>query len=200
MDATSRNLSFSSAGLVAALFLLALAAPACERSEESFRQIRNSQATRPPSEQTAELIKRLEGAKELDVSQANRPGVSAVAWEDYMDQAGKADKAIKELSDGFEVSQAELKDALWVPPASLSSDEKSRLISQVQQAIQHDQREEENIRVGSNMGKYPDPTTTIATLEEHKEMAESVLKDLETGEDVHWQTLNRAIQPVSEED
>lgn len=201
MTGASRSFRLGKVGLVAAMLLLALAVSACERSEESFRAVRNAQATNPeaPPPQTAQLIKRLEGAKEMDYSEANQPGVSAVAWEDFMAQAGKADKAIRELSHGLEVPESELNDALWVPPPS-QGPEKARLIQEVQQAIQHDQREEDAAVQDSQFAGYPYPVNTVVRLEDHKKDAEGVLRDLQSGEDVHWDAIKRATQVPAPED
>lgn len=202
MTATSRRFRFRNVSLVTAMLLLALAVSACERSEESFRTVRNAEATNPnaPLQETAGLIKRLEAAKEMDESQAHRPGVSAVGWEDDMTQAGKADKAIKELAHGLDVPQSELDEALWVPPASQSGAEKARLIQQVKRSIQQDQRQENAETLESNMGGYPYPINTMVRLQDHKEDAEGVLRDLEIGEDVHWDAIKRATQTPAPED
>src|SRR6516164_92003 len=92
-------------GVGITIIALTFSLSACERSEESFRAMRNAQATNPylTAQKNADLIKRLEAAKEMDVSEANRPNISAVAWQDYMTQEAKADKAIKELAHGMEV-------------------------------------------------------------------------------------------------
>jgi hypothetical protein len=202
MSALSINFRFWSVVPAAALFLVAFLATGCEQSTESFREIRNAQATNPnaPSEQTADLINRLQRAKEMDLGQAHRADVSAVGWEDDMIQAGKADKAAKELSHGIEVSRSELDDALFVPPASLSGSERARLINQVQQAIRADQHQEDTVTASATMGGSRYPTRSMAVLENHKQMAEGVLKDLEVGEDVHWQTLNQATQAARPQD
>jgi hypothetical protein len=190
--------------LVMVLSLAALVMSACERSEESFREQRNAQAIHPyaspqqneqPSgQQNAELIKRLEGAREMDESEANQPGISATAWQDDMIQVGKADKAIKELSHGLEVPQSEIDEALWVPPKTLSAAKRARLLQRLKDAIQRDENEEQTMMSGVNFGNIPYPTGRMATLEDRKNLAEGVLKDLEIGEDVHWETIKQALE------
>src|SRR5262249_15735357 len=142
-----------------------------------------------------ELIKRLRAAREMDESEANHPGLSAVHWEDYMVQIGKVDKALKELFDGFEVSQVEVDDALWVPPRSLSPTAKSALIHRLQVAMRQDEYNEDELTFGAKFSDIPYPINSMLILEDHKNLAESVLKDIDIGEDVHWQTIERALQP-----
>jgi hypothetical protein len=184
-------------GVIVAVLLMVFTVSACERSEESFKMQRNAQLEQPYSaspQDTAALIKKLEGAKEMDESQANQPDVSPVTWEDYMTQLGKADHAIKELSHGYAVSPDELHDALWVPPRSIAGAEKARVIGRVEQAIHQDQENEDNITAATNFEDVPYPVSEMATLEEHKNLAQGVAKDLKIGEDVHWQTIKAAEQ------
>jgi hypothetical protein len=183
-------------GLFITILALALSLAACERSEESFRAVRNGQATNPyaTAQNNAALIKRLEAAKEIDESQANRPDVSAVGWQDDMIQEGKADKAIRELAHGIAVPESQLKDALWVPPASQSGTERDRLIRQVQQAIQKDQHEQDTQVMESTVAALPYPVNTVSRLQERRTQAEAVLKDLKMGEDVHWSSIKEATQ------
>jgi hypothetical protein len=191
----SRIINRGALGLVVVLAFVGLTVSGCERTEESFRTQRNEAAVQPnaPVPQTAELIKRLKGAEELDVSEANQKGVSAVAWQDYMVQAGKAKRAALELSHGFDVSKPELDDALFVPPRSMSGAEKGRLIQQVRQAIQEDDRNENALRADTNYA-IPYPTDAMSRVEDHKNLAEGVVKDLEIGEPVHWATVQDAMR------
>jgi hypothetical protein len=182
-------------GLMVVLFVLGFLTSGCERTEESFRTQRNEAIIHPNSAapQVAQLIKQLKGAEELDESEANQKGTSAVAWEDYMVQAGKARKAIEELSYGFEVPKTELDDALWVPPNQLSPAERARLIQQVESALQGDERNESALRYDVAWGiQYS--TDAMSRVEVHKAMAEGVLKDLKIGEPVHWQAIQEATQ------
>jgi len=184
-------------GVVVGVLLMLLAVSACERSEESFRTQRNAGLEQPypvPPQQTAALIKKLEGAKEMDESEARQPGVSPVTWEDYMTQLGKADHAIKELSHGYTVSSDEMNDALWVPPRSIAGPEKAQVIGRVEQAIHQDQQSEDDITAGTNFEAIPYPVSEMTTLEEHKNLAQGVVKDLKIGEDVHWETIKEAEQ------
>jgi hypothetical protein len=184
-------------GVAIAVLLMLFSVSACERSEESFKQQRNAGLEQPyPKlpQQTAALIKQLEAAKEMDESEAKQPGVSPVTWEDYMTQLGKADHAIKELAHGYPVSSEEMDQALWVPPRSIAGAEKAQVIGRVEQAIHQDQENEDDITAGTNFADVPYPTSEMATLETHKDLAQGVVKDLKIGEQVHWQTIKAAEQ------
>lgn len=197
MEALLKRFNPLNIGVVVAMLLMLLAVSACERSEESFRVQRNAgleQPSSPRPQEAASLIKKLEGAKEMDESEANQPGVSATAWEDDMVQVGKADKVIRELSHGLEVPQSEIDEALWVPPKALSADQKARLLQRLKQAVQRDKDEEEAMMSGVKLGNVPYPTSRMATLEDHKNLAKGAVKDLEIGEDVHWETIKQALE------
>ncbi len=152
-------------------------------------------AATPSPQQTAEVIKRLEAAKEMDQSEANQPCVSAVTWEDYQVQVCEANTVIKKLTLALEVRQSEIDEALWVPPKCTSPAERARLIQQLQVAVQHDDSGEQDLLYPFRFqedGPYPSEQAT--RFEEQKSLANSVIRDLEAGEDVHWQTIQRALQ------
>jgi hypothetical protein len=191
------------AGLLAlALGLILLGLPGCERSQESFRSVRNTEATylNPLPDETAQTLRRLEAAKEIDLSKAHQPGSAPIVSSDCMAQAEKADRAIRELSQGFPVAENTLEDALVVPPACFSSAQMAILKRQLQRTIQTDQKEENTEAMESNMGWIPYPTDTMVQLEDHKNQAEGVLKELESGEGMHWETIERATQPAEPQD
>jgi len=188
---------YNTISVIVAVLLMLLTVSACERSEESFKMQRKEALEQPysaPQQNTQCEFKKLEGAKEMDESQANQPGVSAVTWEDYMTQMAKANHAIKELSHGYAVSPEEMNEALWVPPRSITGAEKARVIGRVEQAIHQDQENEDDITAATNFEDVPYPVSEMATLEDHKNLAQGVVKDLNIGEDVHWQTIKAAEQ------
>jgi hypothetical protein len=94
--------------------------------------------------------------------------------------------------------KAELDDALWVPPNADSPAERARLIQQVESALQEDQRNEDSLRYDISFGiQYS--TDQMSQVEAHKAMGEGILKDLKTGEPVHWQAIQdatRSSQPL----
>src|SRR5271170_6530541 len=89
--------------ITALVFVLGLSACAQKHSHmppgEFMNESRNS-----------DVVRQLEAAKELDESNAMQQKLGVVPREDFLEQAGKADKAIKELTHGYPVSEAELQD------------------------------------------------------------------------------------------
>jgi len=142
-------------------------------------------------EQRSERIERLQTAKKLDWQCAVDANVTPVTEEDFWDQMNKADMVIKELTHGFEVPQQEIADALWVLPKSITSGERDRLIRQLQAARRADDHNEQEMLNESAWTDSAAPVDTV-TFDQQKELVDSVIKDLEIGEGVHWSTIKEA--------
>ena len=140
----------------------------------------------------AALVERLASAKRQDWSNALDPHVKPSEEEDFLDQMNKADRAIKELNHGFEVPHSEISDALWEPPKSLSSNKRAQLVRRLQDAVQQDDRNEQAMLNDLAWSDSVAPTDTF-TFDQQKALAESVIKDLEIGKDVHWSTIKEAL-------
>jgi hypothetical protein len=148
-----------------------------------------------PQASTSDLVRRLEAAKELDESEAMRSSSSAVVREDFLEQAGKADRAIKELAHGYPVSEAELNEALEVPPGNLSTAEKSLLIHKIEAARAATDHNEQAMLNEEGWGYSDQPAATMA-FDQRKQLDDEVIKDLRIGEQVHWDDLQQAMQVV----
>ena len=109
-------------------FFLSILLSACAQSTAQLQTPARS------TKNKAALVEELESAKQEDWSSALDPHVAPSEAEDFLDQMNKADRAIKELTHGFEVPQSEIDDALLVPPKSLSSQKRLQLIRQLQDA------------------------------------------------------------------
>ena len=140
----------------------------------------------------AALVEELESAKRQDWTSALDPHVAPSEEEDFLDQMNKADRAIKELTHGFEVPQSEIAEALVIPPKSLSSNKRTQLIQQLQDAVQQDDRNEQAMLNDLSWSNSVAPADTIK-FDQQKALAESVIKDLKIGEDVHWSTIKEAL-------
>jgi hypothetical protein len=137
-------------------------------------------------------VEELQDAKRLDWTSALDPHVRPSEEEDFLDQMNKADRAIKELTHGFEVPQSEIDDALVVPPKSLSESQRTRLIRQLQDAVEQDDRNEQEMLNDLAWSDSAAPADTFK-FDQQKELANGVIKDLEIGEDVHWSTIKEAL-------
>ena len=140
-------------------------------------------------------IRQLEAAKELDESDAMDPKLGAVAREDFVEQAGKADRAIKELTNGYAVSDTEMEDALQVPPRRLSPTQKSALIKRIIEAEQATDHNEQAMLSLVSWG-YSDQPSATSRFDQQKQLDDEVIKELRIGEDVHWDTIQEALLVV----
>jgi hypothetical protein len=170
---------------LAPFLLLLIALPACAGSAVS---------TMPPisPQERTQLIQRLEEAKKLDWNNALDPVVSPVRQESFLNRMNKADRAIRELKYGFEVPQQEITDALWVPPKSISSQERAQLIEQLQEARRQDDKNGQTMLNDSGWRHSAAPIDTV-TFDQQKKLVDEVIKDLEIHEPIHWSTSNQAL-------
>lgn len=144
-------------------------------------------------QQRAELIQRLEASKQLDWKNAVDSKVDSVAQDDFLDQMNKADRAIKELGHGFGVPQSEIDDALWIPPKSISPEQRTELIRQLKNVVQQDDRNEQTMLNDIAWSDSDAPIDTV-TFDRQKAFAGNVIEKLEIGEDVHWSAIKEALQ------
>jgi hypothetical protein len=92
------------------------------------------------AERRDSLIQQLQAAKELDFSHASDPRTGPVASADYLAQAAKADRAIRQLSSGLGVAESYLDDALVVPSGIASPQRTAQLIEKLKEAKRLDDR------------------------------------------------------------
>jgi hypothetical protein len=152
----------------------------------------NSSKASLSSEQTSQLIQRLDAAKKADWDAALDPSVSPVREETFLNQMNKADRASKELSHGFSVPQAEINDALWAPPKHISPEERAHLIQELNQARQRDDRNEQAMLNDLAWDRSAAPADTVI-FDQRKQEVDAVVKDLEIGAPVHWTSIKQAL-------
>ncbi|MGD0291209.1 MAG: hypothetical protein ABSC63_16320 [Candidatus Binataceae bacterium] len=167
-------------------FFLAILLSACAQSAAQL------QTPTTTTKNKAALVEELESAKQQDWRNALDPHVAPSEEEDFLDQMNKADRALKELTHGFKVPQSEIEEALMVPPKSLSSRKRLQLIRQLQDAVQQCDRNEQAMLNDLAWSDSVAPMDTF-TFDQQKALAESVIKDLEIGEEVHWSTIKEAL-------
>jgi hypothetical protein len=108
----------------------------------------------------------------------------------------KSDRVIKELTHGFTVSQAEIDDALWMPPKQITAAERARLIEQLKEARRQDERNEQQMLNDAAWSNSRAPADT-AVFDQRKAQIDSVLKNLEIEAPVHWSDIHQALVVVS---
>jgi hypothetical protein len=163
---------------------LSMMLPACAQSATPT-------PTALSSNQKTQLISRLQAAKKQDWESALEPDVAPVTAGDFLVQMNKANRVIKELTHGFDVSPQEITDALWIPPKSISPQERQRLIQELQEAWREDDHNEQKML--NDLSYSMDFPADTATFELQKERVNDVLKDLEIDEGVHWSTIREAL-------
>ena len=90
--------------------------------------------------QSEQALQRLQAARALDLGNALDPAVGPAASGDYSIRADRAEQVMNNLEHGQDVSQAQIDEASFVPPKSLSPALRSELIRELQQAKNLDDR------------------------------------------------------------
>lgn len=134
----------------------------------------------------AQLIEQLQQARKTDLMRANDTELNPVQLGDYMTQAGKAETAIKDLSEQSHVSESEISDALFVPPKQLSSAPKAKLIKQLEQARALDDQMWRNHQGGWDATFEQDCNVQAV-------IVDRVVNKLETNTPVSWSEIQEAM-------
>ena len=132
------------------------------------------------------MIAELREAKAQDEKVASNPTADPIQAGDASNQAYKAERAIRELEHGMSIDDAEFKDALIVPPPSISPELRQNLIKQLESM-----RKEYNQIVLPSAGEGLRQTK----LDEHAHEITAVINDLEIGEGVPWTRIQHALAP-----
>jgi hypothetical protein len=132
----------------------------------------------------SQLVAQLQEAKQTDLRLALQPGVSPVGQGDLMVAASKADNAIDRLTHGESVSQADITEALIVPPPALTPEQRADYIVKLRAACQLDNRGwTHNTRYSVAPQEYLVQYT----------MCEQAERDLRTGQQVSYYTIQQAL-------
>ncbi len=137
-------------------------------------------------QERVQLTGQLQDARQTDLRDAMDTRLGAVAAEDYMTQAGKAQTAITKLSENSNVPRSEISDALFVPPKHLSSAQRIELIKQLEQAKVLDDQIWRN-----HLGGY-DPILTEDCAVQGTRI-DRVVNKLETERPVAWSEIEEAM-------
>jgi hypothetical protein len=135
-------------------------------------------------QQESQLIERLRAARQLDRSRAYDVSVGPVAAGDYMLRADRAQDVIDKIQHGERVSQAEIEDALLVPPKSLSETERAQLVRQLEHSWELDQR---------GYWDWTRDPVIAQNFQVQGKKAERVIRDLETAQPVSWSDIEEAM-------
>ncbi len=177
------------------ILVLVLFSMAALHNSSAYAQSGSSSGAVSVSSSNQRVIAQLTAAKNADWQAAMDPDVSLTRQGTFLNQMNKADRAIKELTHGFSVSQDELNDALWMPPKHMTEADRARLIEQLKQARQQDDANEQlmlNDLAWSRSG-FPVHTTEF---DERKAKIDALIKDLEIGEHVRYSDIREALSVI----
>jgi hypothetical protein len=170
----SKNLRVVGTG--ACVLLLAASLSACAPAESESNQ---STAVR------AQNLRRLQAAREMDLSNALDIAVGPVASGDYSMRAEKAEQVMNDLEHGGYMSQARINDALFVPPKTISQEQRAQLLYQLQEARALDEE------------GWWDWTRDPVIAQEYSVQeikANRAIKDLQTNQQVSWSEIDEGLQ------
>ena len=146
-------------------------------------------------QQESQSLDELASAKQLDWRSALDPRIAPVSRDDFLEQMNKADRTIKLITHGFAVPEQELADARWTPPKAITPAAREELIRELQEAKREDGNNEQQMfryaewSPGDGGGA---PVDTVA-FDQQMQLVDSVIKDLEIGEGVHWAEIQEAL-------
>ena len=161
-------------GLVFAVCISVLALPACGQNQLL-------------AQQRALLIGKIQAAKEIDSENSANGKTDSIQATDSMYQAQKAQRVIVQLKRGEEVSQPEIDDALDVPPETIPADARSELIKELKTAEGRDELGEQTHGPGNDWLAWD-------SYREQRDRADSIVKALESGEEVPWSKIQEALR------
>lgn len=131
-------------------------------------------------------IERLQEARRTDLSDAMVPGLDPAAQGFYMTQVGKAETVIDDLNDRKYVSEAEISEALFVPPKHLSPEQRGVLINQLRHAKTLDDQ-----IYRDHLGGWDPILTEDCNVQ--GERVDRVVKRLEAERPVSWSEIEQAM-------
>jgi hypothetical protein len=166
----------ASTGALAIAIALGMSACSPAGSQSASNQVNLS----PQSQ----LIAQLQEAKQTDLHLALQPGISPVGQGDLMVAASKVDVVIDKLSHGDNVSQADITQALIVPPPSLTPEQRADYIVKLRAACALD-----------NQGWTHDTRYSVAPQEYlvQENLCLQAVRELRTGQDVSYYSLQQAL-------
>jgi hypothetical protein len=162
------------AGTTASALFFALSLSACAPTESN---VSNAQ-----SEQT---LQRLQAAREIDLSNARDLEVGPVASGDYSLRADKAEQVMYDLEHGQYVSQAQIDHALFVPPKSLSLEQKADLINELEIARNQDEQ---------GWWDWTRDPVIAQDFAVQEKKANRAIKDLENSQQISWSEIHDGLE------
>jgi hypothetical protein len=135
--------------------------------------------------QEQRTLQRLQAAREIDLKNASDPAVGPAASGDYSIRADNAEQVMCELEHGQDVSQAQIDEASFVPPTSLSPAERARLLRELEEARNLDDR---------GWWDWTRDPIVAQDFSVQEKKATRAIKDLETRRQVSWSEIDQGLE------
>ncbi|MGC2274562.1 MAG: hypothetical protein WA571_00985 [Candidatus Binatus sp.] len=113
------------------------------------------------------------------------PAVGPAASGDYSIRADRAEQVMNDLEHGQDVSQAQIDEASFVPPKSLSPALRSELIRELQQAKNLDDR---------GWWDWTRDPIIAQDFSVQEKKASRAIKDLETSQQLSWSEIDAGLE------
>jgi hypothetical protein len=168
-NSTSRFIGISVVGLI-----LALSLSACAPTESN---VSNAQSER--------TLQRLQAAREIDLSNAKDPEVGPVASGDYSLRADKAQQVMDDIEHGQYVSQWQIDAALFVPPKSISTEQRADLIRELEIARNQDEQ---------GWWDWTRDPVIAQDFAVQETKAKRAIRDLQNGQQISWSEIHDGLQ------
>lgn len=181
------SLSSALMGLTACTMVSACGPTALSTSRQPAAPASSISAQAP-----AQLVAQLQQAKALDQAGLADSTVAIKRRGDFLEHEARADRVIHQLEHGIPVAQNDVNYALEVPPRHLESSQRTALIEQLKNAINEDERREQDVvAFGSNVF-YEDPDAP-SQFGSQEQLAQQEVQNLEAGNHVSWDDLQQAL-------
>ena len=162
------------AGITASALFLVVSLSACAPTESN---VSNAQSER--------TLQRLQAAREIDLNNAKDPEVGPVASGDYSLRADKAAQVMDDLEHGQYVSQSQIDHALFIPPKSISPDQRTNLINQLEIARNQDEQ---------GWWDWTRDPVIAQDFAVQEKKANRAIRDLETSQQISWSEIHDGLK------
>ena len=162
------------AGITASALFFVVSLSACAPTESN---VSNAQSER--------TLQRLQAAREIDLNNAKDPEVGPVASGDYSLRADKAAQVMDDLEHGQYVSQSQIDHALFIPPKSISLDQRTNLINQLVIARNQDEQ---------GWWDWTRDPVIAQDFAVQEKKANRAIKDLKTSQQISWSEINDGLE------
>ena len=162
------------AGITASALFFVVSLSACAPTESN---VSNAQSER--------TLQRLQAAREIDLNNAKDPEVGPVASGDYSLRADKAAQVMDDLEHGQYVSQSQIDHALFIPPKSISLDQRTNLINQLEIARNQDEQ---------GWWDWTRDPVIAQDFAVQEKKANRAIRDLETSQQISWSEIHDGLK------